>query len=243
MLEILAQIAFELSPDRMALLAEKAATLQNAAQIEGIRKYWGPNMDKTLYGRFVEAAKKTNLTGKELSIAFQCSSETAAASRKNGRNELIWTGPATAAVPVRMTEQALCELIDSAQSTLFLVSFVAYKADNVIKALRAAIQRNVKVSFLLEKSKEQGGSIDSDSKAILSSRLPGAVFYTWSKATGAVHAKCAVADETMAIITSANLTGKAMEDNMELGILVTGGALPMQLARHFQGLITEHVIE
>jgi len=243
LLDILAQFAFELSPDRMQLLADKMALLQNATQVDSLRKYWGPNIGKTLYEHFsAEAKKLPDLSGKELATAFKTAAATAAASRKNGRHELIWTGPATTAVSVRRTEQALCELIDSAQNTLFLVSFVAYKAENVIQALKNAIQRNVKVSLLLEESKEHGGSIDGDSRAILSTRLPGARFYAWSNAKGAVHAKCAVADATIALVTSANLTGKAMEDNMELGVLVTGGMLPEQLHAHLHALITENII-
>lgn len=244
LLDSLTQFAFELSPDRMLLLAEKMALMQNATQIENLRKYWGPNISKTLYERFVaEAKQRPDISGRELATAFKTAAAAAVVSRKNGRHELIWTGPATSAVSVRRTEQALCELIDSAQTSLFLVSFVAYKAESVIHALRNAIQRNVKVCFLLEQSKEHGGSIESDSKAILSTQLPGARFYTWSNATGAVHAKCAVADATIALVTSANLTGKAMENNMELGVLVTGGTLPAQLHTHLHALITEQIIK
>ena len=159
---------------------------------------------------------------------------------------LLWTGPETSAVPLRYTEQALCELINAAQRKLFIVSFVAYKADAVINALNSAILRNVEVNFLLEKSKKFGGSVDIDSIQNLKNQLPGAKFYTWFTKNepnlAVVHAKCAVADDKFALITSANLTGKAMSDNMELGVMLRKGNLPRQLYKHFESLIAEKII-
>ena len=100
---------------------------------------------------------------------------------------------------------------------------------------------------MLEPSKDQGGTIDTDSVAILQGHLPSAHFLVWDKTknpdSAAVHAKCAVADENIAIITSANLTGKAMTSNMELGVLVYGGAIPRQLASHLNGLVTEKIVQ
>ena len=46
-------------------------------------------------------------------------------------------------------------------------------------------------------------------------------------AGGKVHAKVAVADEAFCFISSANLTGHAMEKNMEAGVLIKGGATPL----------------
>jgi len=40
---------------------------------------------------------------------------------------------------------------------------------------------------------------------------------------GSLHVKCAVADASVALISSANLTDYTMSLNMELGVLVKGG--------------------
>jgi phosphatidylserine/phosphatidylglycerophosphate/cardiolipin synthase-like enzyme len=53
---------------------------------------------------------------------------------------------------------------------------------------------------------------------------------------GSMHVKCAIADRAVALVSSANLTDHALELNMELGLLVHG-ALPSQLATHFEQLI------
>ena len=56
------------------------------------------------------------------------------------------------------------------------------------------------------------------------------------------HAKVAVADGRMCFVTSANLTGYAMEKNMEAGVLVTGGGIPERLHAHLLSLISGKVI-
>jgi len=147
---------------------------------------------------------------------------------------------------VRQTEEALLQVIRSAKHDLFIVSFVAYAVPNIIDALQDAQERNVTLTFLLEQSLETGGKVSVDSIATLKQKLPAAHFHIWKQLdadkAAAVHAKCAVADGEIAIITSANLTGKAMNENMELGILLTGGAVPRQLASHLHALITEKII-
>jgi len=245
--DIIAEMAFELPPERIELLAEKARMLNTVAEIDKIRKAWGQNIDSRLYSAFCKGLlQNPNMSGSELAIAFQASLSAVQYSQTNGHTELIWTGPLTSATSVRHIEQALCELISFAKHHLFLVSFVAYKAGNILDALTEAMLRNVEISILLESSKEQGGTVSADSFAALHKLLPAADLYSWSKTknpdSAAVHAKCAVADDTMAIISSANLTGKAMESNMELGTLTYGGTLPRQLSTHLNALITEKVI-
>lgn len=77
--------------------------------------------------------------------------------------------------------------------------------------------------------------------------LPMARILSWSEkdgnfAGGRVHAKVAVADERFCFVSSANLTGHAMEKNMEAGVLVRGGATPRDLHRHLEALVTTHVV-
>lgn len=48
-----------------------------------------------------------------------------------------------------------------------------------------------------------------------------------------LHAKTAIWDASAALVTSANFTGKALKQNMEFGLLVTGGPVPRRLAQHF----------
>ncbi|MGV8617596.1 phospholipase D-like domain-containing protein, partial [Pseudomonas aeruginosa] len=69
--------------------------------------------------------------------------------------------------------------------------------------------------------------------------VPSAKLYAWREraapfADGRVHAKVAVADGDVCFITSANLTGHAMEQNMEAGLLISGGHIPQTLEEHLR---------
>ena len=57
-------------------------------------------------------------------------------------------------------------------------------------------------------------------------------------APGAVlHAKAVVHDNEQAVVISANLTPKALDRNIEAGVLVRDRSLAQALAAHFQRLI------
>lgn len=162
--------------------------------------------------------------------------------------ELVWTGPTTPIVSARRTEQALLQVINSAEHTLFITSFVAYDVSTIVKALNAAADRGVMVSMLFELSQEHGGSIDFDVIGKMRTLVSGAQLYVWRDKTepfseGCVHAKVAVADGKMCFITSANLTGYAMDRNMEAGVLITGGHIPGLLDEHLRALAALNVIE
>jgi cardiolipin synthase len=119
---------------------------------------------------------------------------------------------------------------------------VAYDVKSITEKLKASIQRGVKVRILLEESQELGGSISHDGAAILRRNIPGVSLYAWKNEAiefkgGRVHAKMAIADDSVAFLTSANLTGYAMEKNIEPGILLNGGYQPHQISCHLDALI------
>ena len=62
-------------------------------------------------------------------------------------------------------------------------------------------------------------------------------------ASGKVHAKVAVCDEKLCFISSANLTGHAMEINMEAGVLIRGGSVPRMLHKHLEVLVTIKIVQ
>lgn len=162
--------------------------------------------------------------------------------------ELVWTGPTTRFVPTRRTEQVLLDLIWSASTELFLVSFVAYDVPSVAAAMNEATSRGVRVRVLLEASTSHGGSLNVDPATTMRSQVPGAQIFTWREkpepfVDGKVHAKVAVVDAARAFVTSANLTGHALEKNMEAGVLIHGGPVPKTLGDHLDALIDVGVID
>lgn len=161
--------------------------------------------------------------------------------------ELVWTGPTTPFVSARRTEQALLQVINSAEQSLFITSFVAYDVSTIVKALNAANDRGVAISMLLELSQDHGGSITFDAIGKMRTLVPTANLYAWRDkadpfSDGRVHAKVAVADGRMCFITSANLTGHAMEKNMEAGVIIEGGNIPKTLKSHLEALIATKVV-
>lgn len=161
--------------------------------------------------------------------------------------ELVWTGPTTRPTPARRTEQVLVDLIERATVDLFLVSFVAYDVASVVEALTAACVRGVDVRFLLESPSKHGGRLkDTDPIANMRAAVPGAKLYAWTKkgdlAGGSVHAKVAVADGRVALVTSANLTGYALGKNIEAGVLIEGGHVPSDLHTHLRALVETKVV-
>lgn len=162
--------------------------------------------------------------------------------------ELVWTGPNTPHVPTRQTEQVLLDLIRDAKREIFIVSFVAYDFLSIIKALNTACKNGVVVRILLEASKADGGSLDIDPVAMMKAGVTSARLYTWVDrqapfTQGRVHAKIALADERVAFLSSANLTGHAMAKNMEAGLLVRGGSVPRNLNEHLHALIDTDVLK
>lgn len=54
---------------------------------------------------------------------------------------------------------------------------------------------------------------------------------------GSLHAKVAIADGRVMLVSSANLTEYAMTLNMELGVMVNGGPVPERVAEHLGRLV------
>lgn len=248
--EMIANVGMELHPERVDQIAAKLLNIRGVSEFQGVVSAIGAFANKPLLLALEAAWKKQpETTPEEIAAALRAASVTAAIMGKRESAEMVWTGPSTDLVSSRHTEQVLMEVVESAKSHLFIVSFVAYDIDSVVKSLIDAIARNVQLNILLESSKLYGGKIDMDSMELFKKNIPSANLYAWNseskssgKWNGAVHAKCAVADSKLAFITSANLTRAAMETNMELGVLIRGGNLPKNLENHLQALITTGVV-
>jgi phosphatidylserine/phosphatidylglycerophosphate/cardiolipin synthase-like enzyme len=191
--------------------------------------------------QLLTAWQATDIPASELAGMLIGASAAHAKAREEEQVELVWTGPSSQIVATRKTEPVLLQVIAGATKRLFVTSFVAYQVQSIVAALAAAIQRNVAVSMLLEASEQDGGTVSIDALAAMRAALPSATLYSWREksdafAGGKVHAKCAVADEAICFISSANLTGYAMERNIEAGVLITGGRTPRILHQHLEAL-------
>lgn len=248
----IANLAGALHGDRVAAVARAIGGISCADQLHTIRQSFGPNLNPILFDS-LEKAWQTNgeVTPGEVAAAILGAQFVSDGLSNEGTVELVWTGPKTGLIPIRRTSQVLQELIDSAQKNLFVVSFVFFGASQVVEAMNAAIARGVRLQILMESSVKHGGTVTGDCAAAMHQAVPGAILYVWrtnKKSSGqgsvsqSMHAKCAVADENMAFITSANLTSAALKRNMELGVLIRGGSQPRRLQEHLRALVQTDII-
>lgn len=248
----IASIAATFHEDRVEAIAAAIERFDSPKSLDrsALNIVSGTNSD--LVARLRQAWTATpTVTGKEIAFGLRTATNTAKIIGTAESIDLVWTGPRTGLIPTRNTEQAICEVIDEARKSLFIVSYVFYNASSIVDSLNGATNRGVSVRILLESSTDHGGAVIGDGIAAMHRAVPDADLYIWNPTekavsagshTAAVHAKCAVADHRSAFVTSANLTSAAMERNMELGILVHGGTTPDRLHNHLDALVHTRTI-
>lgn len=246
LLEAIIELVSDSPPDKTGQLADAIKRLSGAKHA-GSLAGWATNPRAKDRLAKLLAAWQGDIPPVEL--AGMLAGASAAYHRAKGEQEieLVWTGPSSKLIATRKTEQALLQVIDASALRLFITSFVVYDVASIMKALKQSVERGVQVSMLLEASEANGGGVSIDAISKMRSALPTAKMFSWVDkgegfAGGKVHAKVAVADENFCFISSANLTGHAMEKNMEAGVLIKGGATPASLHRHLEALETTHVI-
>ncbi|WP_334169936.1 DISARM system phospholipase D-like protein DrmC [Zoogloea sp.] len=176
-----------------------------------------------------------------------------ASERRRQHVELVWSGPTVHSSTLRSTGPALLELIKGAKESIYLVTFAAYKVPEIAEAIATAVDRGVRVVFVLENEAVSGGKVTFDPLPHLrgrSAREP--MVYVWPVSErrrdargryGTLHAKFAVVDRCRLLISSANLTEDALDLNIELGVLLTGGTAPNEAATNIDALIRLEILQ
>lgn len=197
-----------------------------------------------LTSAFVAAWSDTGTSVTEVVAMLRAASAARAAALRESQIEVVWTGPDTPDVPSRSTEAVVLEIVDSAHQHLLLATYAAYRYPRLVTALQAATKRGVRVEVLVE-TRSAAGTLLSDEPAKAFAGIHGVTLYEWFRppvqVRGRMHCKLIVADRALALVSSANLTTNAIEDNLECGLLVRGGAVPGRLADHVAALIREGV--
>lgn len=248
LLDAVVDLVALVSPAKVRTVASTLRGIANPNEAPNANTLADTPAARAAVGRVVSAWEQVQANGNEVAGMLLGASEARLRVERELSVELVWTGPTTRFVPTRRTEQVLLDLIASATTDLFLVSFVAYNVASVATALNDAASRGVRLRILLEASTSHGGTLNYDPAATMRARVPSAELFTWKEkpepfVDGKVHAKVAVVDGTRAFFTSANLTGHALEKNMEAGVLINGGPVPKTLSDHLQALIDVRVID
>ncbi|MEH1129592.1 DISARM system phospholipase D-like protein DrmC [Micromonospora sp. CPCC 206061] len=164
------------------------------------------------------------------------------------RTELVISGPTSASVPVRLTSSVVIEVVRAARDSLLIVSFAAYGVADVVRELADAAARDVRIDLVLEGTAADGGTLRgnasaSDAFAALRDR---ARFWYWpaqhrpvtGNSRAALHAKIIAADTRAALISSANLTDRALSHNLEVGVVLHDPHVVKRLVQHFLALMS-----
>ncbi|WP_445280041.1 DISARM system phospholipase D-like protein DrmC [Streptomyces sp. DSM 118148] len=139
------------------------------------------------------------------------------------------SGPVSASISARLTSGVAVEVVRSARTSLLVASFAAHGARSVMAEIGRAVGRGVRVDLLLEESTQAAAAFAA---------LPEAV-HVWHRvgSSGVLHAKLIAADRHTALLGSANLTDRALSDNIELGVVLRDPHLVGPLVDHFRWLL------
>lgn len=231
-----AQVACELSADQAEALAYEIAVTERPRPILQVAGLAAPKSVAELCDLWVQ---NSSIDGARLADAIRCAARAVKTVSSYEKVELIYTGPDSSSL--RSTPQALLEVIRTARMRLWVVSYLMGPGmDPVLSAIHERSEAGVRVMMLID----HRHSSYSITRSKLAQNAPSVEVFIWPDEKrqinggdfASLHAKCVVADGQRAFVTSANLAGYAMDHNLEVGYLVTGGATPRILEHHLEEL-------
>ncbi|WP_405389142.1 DISARM system phospholipase D-like protein DrmC [Streptomyces sp. NBC_01102] len=169
------------------------------------------------------------LSGAALALSLATAAE--AEKGMDSPAELVVSGPTSPAIPVRLTSGIAVDVIRSARASLLIASFAAYGIPEVVTELRAAAERNVRIDLFLEESTAAARAFGPLGEHV---RI-------WHRTDGddartSLHAKVIAADRHTALLGSANLTGRGLSRNVEIGVILRDSRAVGRLVDHLRWL-------
>ncbi|MFJ2294304.1 DISARM system phospholipase D-like protein DrmC [Streptomyces sp. NPDC087894] len=163
-------------------------------------------------------------------LALSLAAAAAAASNSMPPPELVVSGPTSSAIPIRLTSGIAIAVIRSAETSLLIASFAAYGIAEIVTELRAAAERDVRIDLILEER-------TSAARAFAPLRDSVRIWHRAHDSVGSsLHAKVIAADRRIALMGSANLTGRALRDNVEIGVILRDPGSVGRLTDHLHWL-------
>jgi phosphatidylserine/phosphatidylglycerophosphate/cardiolipin synthase-like enzyme len=164
-------------------------------------------------------------------------------ARQHQTVSVVWTGPESGVSSSRLTAATVIDLVNEARSEILLVSYATQTEPSISAALSAAASRGVAVTLLAERNADNpsyASSLSLPFPSVQALRLHWPLIQRPSGA--ALHAKIIVVDESLTLVGSANITSRAMESNLECGILIRGGPQPKAIHDHIAGLYASGIL-
>jgi phosphatidylserine/phosphatidylglycerophosphate/cardiolipin synthase-like enzyme len=180
--------------------------------------------------------------------------------RPNTQIELVATG-LEAQAQARDTLVVVEQLFAEAQESVLVVGFAVFQGNEIFKTLAKRMMESpgLQVVCCFDVARDRDDNrperviIDDFARRFIKyqwpgSRVPEIYFDRRSlipdrEKRAVLHAKTIVVDRRKALLTSANPTPAAYLRNIELGIVLTGGEIPLEIESYFRSLISDGRLE
>jgi phosphatidylserine/phosphatidylglycerophosphate/cardiolipin synthase-like enzyme len=174
--------------------------------------------------------------------------------------QLVWSGPEVPGAQSRDTGVLVGELFSTAENSILVAGFAVAQGKQIFKKLADRMHElpDLQVRMFLNVPRPYR---DSTPEAELLKRFadkfrqeewpgprPPVIYYDRrALASGrsehfSLHAKCIVADEHKAFVTSANFTEAAQIRNIETGVLITDSNFARSLVGQFEALVSNGLL-
>jgi phosphatidylserine/phosphatidylglycerophosphate/cardiolipin synthase-like enzyme len=256
--QVIIEAAMKLASKLPGEVMEQAAQIISCHEPNNARSRLSDSIPHAHYrslclGFFQEwRVKAPGVSPSEVAIALRTAACSQRSREADASVEIAWTGPRSEIVPFRHTEQAILQVLNSAQSTILLVSYAVFAIPNIQDAVVRAAKRGVKITVVVETPEKLDVENEySTLRALGEDAARCSAVYYWPRENrkadasgklGSLHVKCVVGDGRWLFLSSANLTKYAFSLNMELGLLITGGRSPQQVETVFNTLIAQETL-
>jgi len=179
--------------------------------------------------RYFEKIMNSFTNYNELLLCLELVYDLHALQKKSHQNTvLVWTSPIKFHEKIDQTQPVFEEMINNSR---YSITFVGYAMDEknltIFDAIKkAAKERSVHVKIIFDTANKERimGKVTKSPKNIIEKiwgdivHFPEIYTYEDKKGRSSLHAKFLVIDSEEIFVTSANMTGRAMNRNLEMGI-------------------------
>lgn len=194
-----------------------------------------------------------NLSGLIFAIEALALEKRAAGQQARNRIQAVWSGPDGAHAPRRDTAVVLHELFQAAEREALIASYAFFDGKTLFAPLRERLERrpNLKVRMFVHvgpdpnrPSETKGERLQRFAEQFRHQHWPWEprpeVFFdprAFEKEPAILHAKLAIIDRRLALVSSANFTPNAQTRNIEAGLRIEDSDLCDRLATGLTGLV------
>lgn len=203
-------IARSISTEKIERLASASVDCDiTNISIDSLREEFGFTPSESIQiNNIVRSSNKSDIFAASLRLALRIN------EIKDSRiNKLVMTGGFYN--DARPTHETIYQMINRAESSIVIVGYVIHEIQDLLKTIsRCQEAKHLRVKFIMNLARKWRHQILKNWNSTYSPDI----LSTNKKYVKTMHAKIILIDRSEILITSANLTSSAMENNIEAGI-------------------------